>query len=213
MSPIGYDDLHDVEIRVTNAETGGQKGSKLTQLGALDPIALIYLARVAGYGAEKYDAFNFLKGYDWSLTQNAGQRHNLLFWSGEDIDEESGLPHPALEAWHALTKLSFFLRGLGRDDRPPRLASQVEGMMSPEDAMRALGLDLGILPGQFRTAETRHEDLLWRSATDGTEGGDVLPDDYAPVAESPIDAPPCGDHLLGDVPECCGGLSPAMGLL
>lgn len=118
------DDLHDQEERVTDGSTGGQKGKKLTQLGALDPIALIYLARVAGMGANKYAPHNYLKGYNWSLTHDAGQRHALLFWSGEDIDPESGLPHPAHEAWHALAKLSFYLRGIGTDDRPPALEEQ-----------------------------------------------------------------------------------------
>lgn len=130
MKPIGYDDLRDEEVRVTDGWTGGQKGSKITQLGALDPVALLYLARVAGYGANKYAPFNFLRGYNWSLSQNAGARHSLQFWAGEDIDPESGLPHPAMEAWHALTKLSFLLRGIGTDDRPPKLA--VEGALKPE---------------------------------------------------------------------------------
>ncbi len=108
--------LHDDEARQTSA-TGGQKGKKLTQLGALDPVSLIELARVAGMGANKYAAFNFLKGYDWSLSFNAMMRHALLFWSGEDTDPESGLNHMAHAAWMALCLVSFVERGLGTDDR------------------------------------------------------------------------------------------------
>lgn len=114
-------DLHDEEVRVTDATTGGQKGSKLTQLGALDPVALIEVAKVAGMGAAKYAPFNYLKGYSWALSFNALQRHAMMFWAGEDIDEESGLPHMAHAAWHALALISFFDRDLGTDDRPPRL--------------------------------------------------------------------------------------------
>lgn len=127
-------DLHDRETRVTSA-TGGQKGMKLTQLGALDPAAIIELSRVAGMGAMKYDSFNYLKGYDWSLSFNAMMRHALLFWSGEDTDRctveahpiethdytedcnGSGLSHMAHAAWMALCLVSFAMRGIGTDDR------------------------------------------------------------------------------------------------
>lgn len=120
---ITYSDLHDDEVRLTDTQTGGQKGTKLTQLGALDPVALIEMARVAGVGANKYDAFNFLRGYKWSLSFNAGMRHALLFWSGEDIDEETRRYHAAMAAWHFHTLTAFVMRGIGTDDRPPRLAT------------------------------------------------------------------------------------------
>jgi len=107
------------EVRVTS-ETGGQKGRKLAEIGSLDPKALLALAEVSGFGAQKYEAFNFLKGYDWSLSFNAAQRHLLAFWSGEDLDPESGLPHLAHAAWHCLAMISFLTRELGTDDRPPQ---------------------------------------------------------------------------------------------
>ena len=110
-------DLHDEETRVTDYATGGQKGAKITQLGAMDPAALVELARVAGMGAKKYAAFNYLKGYDWSLSFNAMMRHALLFWAGEEIDPESGFNHMAHAAWMALSLVSFSERGLGNDDR------------------------------------------------------------------------------------------------
>lgn len=107
----------DEEVRITS-ETGGQKGQKLAQLGAICPRALNELAKVAGYGGIKYDRFNFLKGYDWSLSYDALQRHLNAFWSGEDTDEESGLYHLAHAAWHCLALLAFSIRQLGTDDRP-----------------------------------------------------------------------------------------------
>ena len=116
-------DLHDPEVRMTDEVTGGQKGKKLTQLGALDPMALIELARVAGMGADKYEALNYLRGYDWSLSFDAMMRHALLFWAGENTDPESGLNHMAHAAWMALSLVSFSERGLGTDNRytaPPR---------------------------------------------------------------------------------------------
>ncbi len=110
-------DLHDVETRVTDPWTGGEKGMKLTQLLALDPIALIEVARVAGHGSIKYARHNFLKGYLWSLSLDAMLRHILLFASGETNDPESGLNHMGHAAWHALALVSFSERGLGTDDR------------------------------------------------------------------------------------------------
>lgn len=120
MAPIDLSYLHEQETRTTSS-TGGQKGKKLAQVGALDPVAQIVVARVAGFGANKYAAFNYLNGYEWSLSFNAMMRHALLFWAGEDIDEESGLPHMGHASWMAQSLISFQLRGLGTDDRPPRL--------------------------------------------------------------------------------------------
>lgn len=109
--------MPDEEVRVTS-ETGGQKGKKRAQLGALDPRALRVVAEVAGYGTEKYARYNYLKGYDWSLSFDALERHLLAFWAGEDNDPESGLPHLGHAAWHCLAMLAFQQRGVGTDDRP-----------------------------------------------------------------------------------------------
>lgn len=116
------------EVRVTSP-TGGQKGQKRAQLGALDPGALRTVAEVAGYGTEKYDRYNFLKGYDYSLSYDALQRHLMAFWSGENNDPESGLPHLGHAAWHCLALLAFVQRGVGADDRPK---VPMEGAFIPE---------------------------------------------------------------------------------
>lgn len=123
------EDFHDVETRVTDHATGGAKGAKDTMIGALDPVALLFLGRVAGMGAKKYAAFNFLKGYDFSLSYNALLRHLYLWLAGEDLDAESGLPHMAHVMWHAHTLTGFEARGIGTDDRPPKL----EKKSSPDD--------------------------------------------------------------------------------
>lgn len=105
------------EVRVVDQKTGGAKGSKPEMVGALDALSLLTVGRVAGMGATKYARFNFLKGYNWSLSFDAMMRHALAFWNGEDLDQESKLPHMAHCAWHGLTLVSFLLRGLGTDDR------------------------------------------------------------------------------------------------
>jgi hypothetical protein len=104
------------ETRVTSA-TGGEKGSKPEKLGAIDPLALRILGRVAAMGEEKYSRFNFLRGYAWSLSVDALLRHLMAFLDGEDLDPESGLPHTAHVAWHGLALTSFLERHIGEDDR------------------------------------------------------------------------------------------------
>lgn len=105
------------ETRVTDPATGGMKGQKDCELGAIDPTALMELGNVAGYGGKKYARSNYLKGYKWSLNYDAMNRHMLAFWSGEELDPESGMPHMAHAAWHALALTSFAKHKLGTDDR------------------------------------------------------------------------------------------------
>lgn len=104
------------EVR-TVSSTGGEKGMKRAQLGAIDPQSLLRLAEVAGFGARKYARLNYMNGFDWSLAFDAAQRHLLEFWNGTDRDPESGLPHLAHAAWQCLALLTFMERGLGADDR------------------------------------------------------------------------------------------------
>lgn len=121
---IGHIDSHreplvgSVETRITDPVTGGQKGAKDAQLGAVDPEAVMEVARVAGFGSAKYERYNFMKGYKWSLSYDALQRHLHAFWGGEDRDPESGRYHLGHAAWHCLALLCFAIRGRGTDDRP-----------------------------------------------------------------------------------------------
>ncbi len=107
------------EERVTSS-TGGQKGQKDARLGGADPRAMLELAKVYGFGEKKYDRYNYLKGYPYSLSVDALYRHLLAFLDGEDRDPESGLLHTAHVAWHALALTAFLIRGEHPefDDRP-----------------------------------------------------------------------------------------------
>lgn len=104
------------EVRTTSA-TGGEKGRKPLEVGAIDPLARAELGKVAAFGSAKYSRGNYLLGYDWSLCVDAMHRHMLAFESGEDRDPESGLLHTAHAAWHGLALCSFLLREVGTDDR------------------------------------------------------------------------------------------------
>lgn len=71
----------------------------------LSTTALEEVAKVLQFGAEKYEAHNWRKGFVWSRTISAAMRHILAFNSGEDRDPESGLSHVA----HAMCCLMFLL--------------------------------------------------------------------------------------------------------
>ena len=107
------------EVRVTDPETGGQKGSKLARYDLIPHEALHALAEHFGRGAEKYDDRNWERGYDWALTFAALNRHLWAWWSGEDVDPETGSNHMTAVAWHAFVAVTFQARSLGRDSRPP----------------------------------------------------------------------------------------------
>ena len=109
------------EVLKVDPKTGGVKASKPAQLGTnLDPLALLVLGEVGPMGAQKYAPWNYLNGFDWALSYNALQRHVNLFWAGEDTDDESGIRHMAHAAWQSLCLVSFDLRKLGTDSRPPK---------------------------------------------------------------------------------------------
>lgn len=104
------------EIRTTSP-TGGQKGVKPERHSLIPVEALNSIARLYGVGAKKYDAHNWRKGYEWSKSYDAMNRHMALFWSGEDIDPETGEPHMAAVAFHAMTLIVFMQEQPEFDDR------------------------------------------------------------------------------------------------
>ncbi len=102
----------------------------------IPPDFLEFLARVFGYGAEKYDDNNWMKGLNQSETYACHMRHIQKWWAGENLDEDdpvsgqkgSGLPH----LWHALWNvgvMAYFERHRpDLDDRginEPRLVERI----------------------------------------------------------------------------------------
>jgi hypothetical protein len=105
------------ETRVTDDDTGGQKGSKLARFDLISVLAQVEEAKVYGRGAQKYEDNNWRRGYAWSLSYAALLRHLAAFWAGEDRDPETGLLHLAHARWHTGVLIEFMLRELGSDDR------------------------------------------------------------------------------------------------
>lgn len=105
------------ETLVVDPDTGGAKGQKEEQYSLIPVWPLSELARCYGFGAGKYAAGNWLKGYSWSLSQDALMRHFEAWRSGESTDPESGLSHLAHLCFHAFALQEFERLGLGKDDR------------------------------------------------------------------------------------------------
>ena len=107
----------DGEVRVVDPDTGASKGQKDRRYDLIPVTGLDALARHYGVGAKKYDKHNWRKGYDWSLSYAALQRHATQWWGGEDIDEETGSHHMAAVAFHAFALIEFALTHPEKDDR------------------------------------------------------------------------------------------------
>lgn len=105
------------EQRYVDPSTGGEKGTKLARFDLIPPEAITALAEHFGRGAEKYDDRNWERGYPWSLSFAALQRHIWAFWNGEDVDEETGTAHVIAAMWHCVVLFTFAQRELGTDDR------------------------------------------------------------------------------------------------
>jgi len=104
------------EVRFTS-ETGGEKGRKPEAYSCIPPGPLAELARVFGYGASKYSLHNWAKGYPYSWSIDALQRHIEAWRSGENKDPESGLHHLGHAMFHLLVLQDFESTNTGTDDR------------------------------------------------------------------------------------------------
>lgn len=108
------------EVCSVNPLTGGKKGVKPAMYGLIPVYPLEQVARLYGYGAKKYADRNWEKGYEWRKSYDALQRHVNAFWSGEDIDAESGLPHLASAVFHCFALMEWGKTHPELDDRPKR---------------------------------------------------------------------------------------------
>lgn len=104
------------ETRMVDPETGGEKGVKLARFSLIPSEFLWALAEHYGIGARKYDDKNWERGYKWSFSLDALQRHLHQWILGETKDPETGSNHLIAVAWHACALFIFQTRSLGTDD-------------------------------------------------------------------------------------------------
>lgn len=87
------------------------------RMDLLPPELLTATAEILGFGASKYGERNWENGMNWSRVFGALMRHLWAWWSGQNLDEETGKSH----LWHAACCIAFLIayeeRGIGKDDR------------------------------------------------------------------------------------------------
>lgn len=97
--------------------SGGRKEVKEAAYALIPAEPLEQLAILYGRGAKKYDAHNWRRGYPWGLSFSACMRHLWKFWRGEDMDEETGVPHVINAAFHCFAMCEFMQHNKDKDDR------------------------------------------------------------------------------------------------
>ncbi len=86
-------------------------------LNLLSTEALNQISAVLKFGAQKYAAHNWRKGFAWSRPLAAAMRHITAFNNGEDKDPESGLSHLAHAGCCIMFLLEFEKTHQELDDR------------------------------------------------------------------------------------------------
>lgn len=120
---MALDDLNGVRdalVRQQKQEGGSKFDAGKARIDLIAPEMLFGTADILAFGAAKYSERNWEKGMSWSRPFGALMRHMWAWWSGEQIDPETGKSH----LWHASCCLMFLIafeaRKSGTDDRPPR---------------------------------------------------------------------------------------------
>ena len=90
-------------------------------LNLLSTEAMNQTAAVLAFGAQKYAAHNWRKGFVWSRPLAAAMRHLTAFNDGKDKDPESGLSHLAHAACCIMFLLEFEKTHPELDDRYKQL--------------------------------------------------------------------------------------------
>ncbi|WP_164911569.1 dATP/dGTP diphosphohydrolase domain-containing protein [Mycobacteroides franklinii] len=105
---------------ITTSSTGGQKAGNDIRMSLLPVRELLEVAELYGKGAKKYSDHNWAKGYEWSKSYDAMNRHAMEFWAGHEADDGeggTGLPHLTCVVFHALSLLYFSKHHRQFDDR------------------------------------------------------------------------------------------------
>lgn len=95
-------------------------GLKKPALRLVPWVAVLWMAKVFTFGAKKYSEFNWRKKkVRSSVYDEAALRHIIAVMDGQDLDEETGLPHEAHVMACMAIKLDARACGVLVDDRDP----------------------------------------------------------------------------------------------
>lgn len=111
---------------VQTSSTGAKKAGNDERYDLIPAEPLRLLAQHYGRGAKKYESRNWEKGYEWSKSFAALNRHLWQFWAGEDVDPETGTPHTVAVMWHAAALTEYMGTHPEFDDRPSSAQAEPE---------------------------------------------------------------------------------------
>jgi hypothetical protein len=99
--------------------------------------ALVPVAWVLAFGAEKYSARNWEGAaadgvFSWADCVRACLSHVIKLMSGQRLDPESGLPHVAHLACNALFLCGMLVRSHGKHDLPGAPEAKGAGLLAGE---------------------------------------------------------------------------------
>lgn len=113
IAPAAEAERVDPSFGVTGRKSdGGKPAFHLIPPGPLFQLAELYEA-----GAQKYKPRNWELGISWGRIFAAIMRHLWAFWGGEELDPETGIPHPIHAAWGCLALVEYMTTHRELDDR------------------------------------------------------------------------------------------------
>ena len=78
---------------MTKLPEGTKNDQDKIPIDLLSPDFIIGISKILQFGAVKYEPYNWAKGIKYSRVFAALQRHLWAFWAGEELDDETGMPH------------------------------------------------------------------------------------------------------------------------
>lgn len=116
--PRSYEIVDHPRTVITPPNNTGVKHDNGKIDWSLIPIeAMDEVLKVFQFGAEKYERWNYRKGFKQSRLIAAAFRHITAHMRGQDFDEESGMRHLAHAGCCILMLLTNILDGQDEDDR------------------------------------------------------------------------------------------------
>ena len=175
------------EVRTTSS-TGGMKGVKPERFSLLPVEALNSVARLYAFGAIKYAAHNWRKGYEWTKSYDSLMRHATQSLNGEDYDEETGEPHLAGVVFHAFTLMCYLFdyERYGKFDDRFKHEDLEDGMklhVSEETIGEEAGWTQQVVENALKPADIYRRTLR----TMGLDKADVLMQEYQGKVFTPIE--------------------------
>lgn len=99
---------------------------------------LLALGEHYGRGGIKYPERNWERGMSWMDCYASLDRHSKAWLRGENFDQETGSHHMIAVAWNAFALHTYWVRDIGKDDRPLYIAKRPIFLELPEPLKQKL---------------------------------------------------------------------------